>query len=57
METEPLKKAVLFLRRRQRFLEGRTQLPGPKSYDVKEAIALDCVLTLCEDAIRIAEER
>lgn len=49
--TDQLAKDVAFLRRRQGWLESRIKDGGLKSYDVREAKALDRILSLVEQAL------
>jgi hypothetical protein len=55
MDRDKIQKDVEFLRRRQHWLEERISLGGAKSYDVREAHALDRVCALVEKAIKITE--
>lgn len=55
MKTDQLKKDIDFLRRRQKWLEERIEAGGDKSYDVKEALALNRVLGLLENAVKRAD--
>ncbi len=55
MKTDQLTKDIEFLRRRQHWLEERSLKPGQKSYDVREAEALDRVCGLLERAVERAE--
>ena len=56
MKVDQLTKDIAFLRRRQHWLEERINAGGMKSYDVKEAEALNRVLSLLERAAKKAEE-